>query len=248
MSKKILIFLAALLLMVMLPLRSASAKTLTIAVIDTGIDYRLPNLCKSGHKSFVEDSPNPLQDDNGHGSHVAGLISKNAGIGDYCLVAIKYYGVDAGPVSDVDRMRKALQYALNIKVDFINISAGGPEWDAVEYSLIESALNRGIKIIAAAGNDGVDLGDHRSLHDGTDDQCAYFPACYDKRIVTVGNLQRNLLSTPDSNYGIYVKRWEVGTNVESTLPGGKMGYMTGTSQAAGVATGKLVRERLDSGR
>lgn len=238
-----------------------TAKTLTIAVIDTGIDSNNPKLCKFGHKSFLPNSPNALVDTNGHGTHIAGLIAKHAGDNNYCLVAIKYYGdVNTGR-QNLANMRSALRYAINIKADYINISGGGPEFDEQEFLLIREALKKKITIVVAAGNERSDL----------DASCNYFPACYDKRIVMVGNLQKgadfsNLdndtkwaaikiglafkLGTfetekcPSSNYGLRVTKWEIGTDVVSTLPGGKTGTMTGTSQATAIETGKMVRERF----
>lgn len=229
-------------LLATIPLK-ASAKTLTVAVIDTGIDYRLPNLCRFGHKSFVPFLPDPLKDEHGHGSHVAGLISSNAGIGDYCLVSIKYYSDKAKDSDNGDRYLQAIQYAINIHVDFINLSNGGEDYQPREKDLIEQALGNGIKIVASAGNEGKNLGRHPFLNDGLD-TCVYFPACYDNRITVVGNIERSSLRSPSSNYGNYVKRWEIGTDVLSTLPGGRTGRMTGTSQSAGIATGKLIREAL----
>lgn len=252
-------------MLIVLPLLLSSlaqAKTLTIAVIDTGIDKASPNLCRMGHKSFVKDLPNPLSDEHGHGTHVAGLISQNAGIGDYCLIAIKYYSPAQTGRQNLDAMVQAIRYAINIKADFINYSGGGPEPDLREKALINKGLNRGVRIVVAAGNENDDLGK----------KCNYFPACYDRRLVVVGNLRiikdNNTLDedwkyiaiatgfddkinkkvettrSPSSNYGTYVKRWEIGTDCLSNLPGGKRGYMSGTSQATGVATGKLVKERL----
>lgn len=214
----------------------AKDKTITIAVIDSGIDASIPKLCKFGHKSFSSALPNPLLDEDGHGTHIAGLISSTAEDGDYCLVSIKYYNVKAKGTENLDNMIKSVQYAINIGVNFINISGGGPERNEQEYKLIETALNQHIKIVVAAGNEHIDL----------DKVCNFFPACYDKRIVIVGNLIRNGSTTrsPTSNYGNVVNRWETGTYVLSTAPGGKLVRMSGTSQATAVATGKLVREAL----
>jgi len=237
----------------------ALAKTTTVAVIDTGIDASNPKLCKSGHKSFIDNQP--LVDHHGHGTHVAGLIVREAGDLNYCLVAIKYYSVKNTGAQNLANLIKAMDYLINIKIDYINISGGGPEFNETEYLAFEKALNSKIKIFAAAGNEKDDL----------DKSCNYFPACYDKRIVMVGNLEvgadyRNMdndwkflamiagmgnkLETyetrrsPSSNYGKRVTQWEVGTDQKSSLPGGKTGYMSGTSQATGVATGKALKARL----
>jgi subtilisin family serine protease len=238
------------------------AKTLTVAVIDTGIDSSSidTKLCKFGHKSFTANG-DPLQDLHGHGTHVAGLIREHAGNVDFCMVSLQFYADSNTGKQNLVNLRNALQYAINIKVDMINLSGGGPEFNEEEYLLIKQALKNKITVVVAAGNENSDL----SL------KCDYFPACYDKRLIIVGNLQVvkdwRRLSTdwqflailanmgpklgtyeteraPSSNYGIRVNRWEIGTNVESTLPGRRKGKMTGTSQATAVATGKLISERL----
>ena len=248
-------------ILVAIPFKALYAKTLTIAVIDSGIDAAIPKLCKFGHKSFVASRPNPLQDEHGHGTHIAGLISAYAGKGDYCVVSIKYWDPNASGQENLANMVKSVEYATNIGVNFINISGGGPEFNESEFVAIRRAIGQHIKIVVAAGNERSNL----------DKECNYYPACYDERIVMVGNLQkidkdyvvlgsfwrtlttvneststerRDTERSPGSNYGKRVTRWEIGTDVESTLPDGKRGTMTGTSQATAIATGKLVRESL----
>lgn len=213
---------------------SAQAKTITVAVIDTGVDTSVPKLCKSGHKNFV-NSKKSLGDEHGHGTHVAGLIVKYAENSDFCIVSLTFYSDKIEPSESLENLSKAIQYAIDIKVDFINISGGGAEYSVLEAALIKRALNRGIKVIVAAGNSGSDL----------DTKCDFFPACSDSRLVVVGNLQDVDTLTPHkkSNYGKLVNRWEVGTNVKSLAPGGNVAVMSGTSQAAGIATGKLVRDK-----
>jgi subtilisin family serine protease len=243
---------------------SALSKTITVAVLDTGIDrFSNDKLCKSGHKSFVKDDSDPLMDHYGHGTHIAGLIRKEAGLLNYCIVSVKYWSSGATPTQNADALLNALRFVNNIKVDFINISGGGPVPDEGEKVEILKALNRGAKVVLAAGNEGNNL----------DKNCNFFPACYDSRIIVVGNLKsikipswinKNtprmiedtiwpggvtkfsdgtaLARAPCSNYGKRVTAWEVGTNLDSTLPNGSHGLMSGTSQATAVKTGKLIRE------
>ena len=241
--RKLVEFLLLVAFLVIVPIKVAYSKTITIAVIDTGIDkISSTHLCKFGHKSFVEDDPYPLVDRVGHGTHIAGIISANAGKSGYCLVAIKFYSETATGDQNLAAMKKAITYAININVGFINISGGGEIPNNGEFTVVERALNKHIVFVAAAGNE----------HSNLDAECNYFPACYDPRIIMVGNLigysfdnpMFSTLISPTSNYGNRITRWEVGTNVLSTLPGGKHGYMTGTSQATAVATGKLVGQAL----
>jgi len=219
---------------VLTPNKSIS-KPITIAVIDTGIDKNEPNLCKFGHKSFIGGSA--LLDTEGHGTHVAGLINRNIGEdhGDFCLVSIKWYDKKTSDEEHMTAMRRAIQYAININVDYINISASGTEPQEGERKAILNALNKGIIVVVSAGNSNYDIGK----------DCNYYPACYDNRIITVGNIDKKGVRQPDSNYGSYVKRWEMGTDIWSDFPGGRQAPLTGTSQSAAVATGKLVRAKLN---
>jgi subtilisin family serine protease len=232
----------------------ASAKTLVVAVVDTGVDSgpHLENLhlCKSGHVSFVPGN-NPLVDHHGHGTHIAGLISRNAGDANYCVMSIQYYDPDSSANNNMEATKKALRYAIDHKVDFINYSSGGSEPSEQEHALVKEALDKGITVVVAAGNDGKNLGS----------KCVFYPACYnDKRLVVVGNLRLKTKTELDldikfrsvtsisattradsSNYDGPVNRWEIGSHVFSDLPNYTAGYMTGTSQATAVATGKLVK-------
>lgn len=231
------------------------ARTLTIAVIDTGIDSNNPKLCKFGHKSFTGDNK-PLVDNNGHGTHIAGIIAANAGDLDYCIVSLKFFSAKQSGKQNLAATVAAVNFAINIKIDYINYSAGGPEVDKAELKAVERALNKGIKIFAAAGNEG----------DNLDLKCNYYPACYDKRIVMVGNMVHGIPAwarslayvkyvdlsrfkdddhpAESSNFGARVNQWELGTDVDSTMPGGFRGKMSGTSQATAIATGKAINERL----
>lgn len=259
--------------------RERPKKLIKVAVIDTGIDEDLLKknaYCESGHKDF-SGSPYGLKDNHGHGTHISGIIDqytkdyifklgKSANDidkiqADYCQIIIKFY--DPKYASDnLNNTIAAFKYAIEQNVDIINYSAGGNEFSAEEKAVVTEALNKGIKVVAAAGNERSKI----ELH-------AYYPAMYDKRIIVVGNLlhedvykpvvqyklkkvkkklikqkfidyklERDIAAT--SNYGDSIPYWEVGTNVLSRLPGKNYGFMTGTSQAAAVKTGKIIHEML----
>ena len=130
-------------------------------------------------------------------------------------------------------MVAALRYAINIKVDFINISGGGSGFHEDERKLISSALHRGITIVVAAGNDKCQLGKG---------SCEYFPAMYDRRIIVVGNGRTEKDRAPSSNWGSVVDFW-----IDGTEKKGEYGKpMSGTSQATAIQTGKLVRKHVQS--
>lgn len=227
------------------------AKPIVIAVIDTGIDSKMINhnsLCKSGHKDFTGTG---LRDSHGHGTHISGIIDQYAKNyifsfkespskidsirANYCQIIIKFYDPQDHSLDHISNITKSFKWAIKQKVDIINISGGGIGYSSEERAVVLEALNKGIKIVAAAGNEGANI-----------DKNKYYPAMYDKRIFVVGNLvnshSRNIAET--SNYGKSVNTWEVGTRVFSRMPNKTFGFMTGTSQATAVKSGKLIREML----
>jgi major intracellular serine protease len=254
--------------------KTVTDKVLVVAVIDTGINLRLDGtnmLCKYGHKDFTGTS---IIDNHGHGTHISGLIDQYAkGVVfspadnpydliikmnklkltkvKYCQVILKYYDPTVKDNNNLDGLRKALQHAINLKVDVINYSGGGTSFDAVESFLIKKALNLGIKIVVSAGNDGKEIGSRIDTLGfkyeyyilGFKHKYYFYPAAVDSRLTVVGNYDLTSHRAPSSNYGTIVDKWEIGTNVLSysnsfiTFIPVKM---SGTSQATAISTGKLV--------
>lgn len=214
-----------------------------IAVLDTGFGYQdkghQAKLCNYGHmdfsidrqftKNYMTKTPVPL-DVHGHGTNIVGIIddyARKAHI-NYCIVIIKYYSDDQPGWLNLAITIQAIKYATNIGVDFINYSGGGPQTDPAEKLAVKKFLDKGHTFVAAAGNEGEELGKFGS---------AYYPAMEDKRVIVVGNLCKNGVKCKTSNYGSVVNRWEVGEDVTA------FGItMTGTSQSTAVVTGKLVSE------
>lgn len=226
----------------------ADQKMIRVAVIDTGIDKSLADskmLCPDGHKDFTGYG---LNDVDGHGTHVAGLIHQNATnfqltspsqidkfiktSASYCQVIIKFYDGRSSSNSGTEEM-KAIQHAIDLKVDVINISAGGTEYSTLENIFIKRALDAGITVVTAAGNNGVDLA-----------KKPYYPASLDDRLIVVGNIDLNNHRVTSSNYGTKVKYWEVGYFVTSLRNNKELLLMNGTSQATAVKTGKIIKNLL----
>lgn len=218
-----------------IPLSFAQIK---VAILDTGLDLndsRLkPYLCASGHKDFTHTD---MKDRIGHGTHIAGLITKFAGASEkYCLVIYKTMDPKTRMRSGgyVSYIAEAFKEAIANDISVVNFSGGGPEPSLFEWVSIRRALQQNIIIVVAAGNEGSNLA-----------QQEFFPASYGfGRMVVVGNLNQNHLPNPSSNYGCVVNKWEVGTNIYSTLPNKKYGAMTGTSQATAITTGKIVHRLI----
>lgn len=205
--------------------RLVSSK-IKVAVVDTGLNLKDPRfqsvLCPTGHKDLTGEG---IQDVHGHGTHMAGLIKQYAKDADYCLIIIKYFPGKNGPAASV---YKAFQHAKDVGADFVNLSGGGIGPEQGESGVILDTPNT--IFVVAAGNGAQNL----------DENCNYFPACYlFRNILIVGALGTNGKRYPISNYGNVVDAWELGENVLSTLPNGT-GYLTGSSIATAIHTGKLV--------
>jgi len=207
---------------------------------------------KSNPKSDVEGS-GKVFDNNGHGTHVAGIIAakKNAiGItGVIQNVTILPVQVSASSQnssngeSATDKIAKGLLYAIKSKAQIINLSLG---WRFSQDSIlmremISLAHKNNILIVAAAGNDH---------HNGPT-----FPCSYEEVICVASHTVNGKLSS-FSNFGAHVDLVAPGQRILSTWPTHKRSkgftldpdyeYLSGTSQAAPYASGVLAR-LLNSG-
>lgn len=229
------------------------ADMLKVAIMDTGLDLEDPRfkylLCSYGHKDFTGEG---IQDDDTHGTHIAGLIKVNAGFynRDYCLIIVKWLGLKRHKENTVKAYMEALKYISEVKPDIVNISGGGISLEN-EYTIIKSIPST--VFVVATGNRGLDMKINKNNR--------YYPASltFDrsiKNVVPVGSLTDKGLRVGSSNYGAPRMQWEIGDDVVSTFPEwycqkfgntiprshGCMGIMSGTSMATAVHTGKLIKK------
>lgn len=224
----------------------AKERPIIVAVIDTGIDLnimkqgRKKGICRFGHKSFAPKLKKKtkkekyewaqLKDINGHGTNISGLIHKYAGKSNYCQVILKFYKKDS--YNNLTAIIRSLKRAIELNVDIINISGGGLERSDYEKRLIKKALDMGIFVITAAGNEMSD-----SSAKG------YYPANYYNDVIVVGSrygdkhTRRRSRRLASSNFGKKIDIYEVGFEQKGSY--GK--EMTGTSQATAITTGKFVK-------
>lgn len=119
-----------------------------IAVIDTGSEEN-PNVIE--RVSMLGDDVN---DDNGHGSDmISNIVSQNP---NAQIISIK--AMDANGIGTVSSIYAALQYAIEKNVSYINMSFVGllNEETSVIKDLVQTAIDNGITVIGAAGNEGMD--------------------------------------------------------------------------------------------
>ena len=136
------------------------------------------------------------------------------------MLAVKVmYADDYGYTSDIVQ---GVNYAIAQGADIINMSIGGPGYDAAMDAAVTNAKNNGIVVVCAAGNDGTDAPAWPS--DAED-------------AISVINLNQSDVRFSSSNYGEAKDIAAPGYYILSTYNGGGYGYMTGTSMASPVVAG-----------
>ena len=149
----------------------ATGHGVDVSVIDTGIDYTHPALggcfgpdCRvCGGYDFVNDDPDP-RDDNGHGTHVAGIIGANGpgvvGVAPgvrfhaYKVLAATGFGSSSDVIAAIDRSLDPDQNPLtDDAVDVINLSLGSSgDANSPTSQAVDAAVRAGVVVAVAAGN------------------------------------------------------------------------------------------------
>src|SRR5712671_7765860 len=134
----------------------AHGANVTIAVIDSGIDVRHPELANAVVDSF--DALGSREGPHVHGTGIAGAIASHARLMGSApaarILAIRAFGVAAsGAASSSFVILKGLDYAAAHGAQIVNMSFAGPKDGLIERG-IAAAAAKGILMVAAAGNGG----------------------------------------------------------------------------------------------
>ncbi len=236
--------------------RQTGSPGIIAAVIDTGVDYTHEDLAarmwvnpadgSSGY-DFGDDDNDPMDVD-GHGTHVAGLIGAAtdnalgvAGADWACRIMALKVMDDAG-VMTFANIIAALQFAVDNGASVVNMSLGsiGPgSFVPAITQPITDAFNRGVTVVAAAGNDAVTFTDDPSTwrspvcNDGDlegDNHVLGVAAC-DQNKVLANFFMR------DGSSQRFVDLVAPGVAILSTVPGDGYQRMQGTSMASPIAAG-----------
>lgn len=230
--------------------------SVVVAVIDTGVDYTHEDLkdniwvnTKEIPGNGIDDDGNGCiddvygvdletgrdsgMDDNGHGTHVAGIIAAaNNHIGVVGLAYnVKLMPIKAGMASgffNQSQIAKGILYAYNNGADVINMSFGGSASTIAVQDALETAYTRCV-LVAAAGNDG-------APNEGLLARPTY-PAALsyvmgvmsvDIRGVESGFTNYDVAAYNSVEYEVYAP----GSQILSTIPGNRYATWSGTSMAA----------------
>ncbi|HWI64630.1 MAG TPA: S8 family serine peptidase [Symbiobacteriaceae bacterium] len=205
--------------------RPTGERPIRVAVLDSGIDLAHP-LLKGylGRGANLLREGEPPADENGHGTHVAGIIALAAGAWADCLRAptlvihpVKIFDQTGyGRIGDIV---KGLYWCAEQGVEIVNLSFGTDMKTSRALQRAVRELDRaGVLLVGAAGNDG---------REGNVD----FPGRYPE-VLAVSACTRTDRLAPFSSVGEGIDMAAPGAGVISLAPGGGFVRMSGTSMAA----------------
>jgi subtilisin family serine protease len=211
----------------------SKGKEIKIGIIDTGIDKNHPDLkdnVKGGYNFLELDDTDDILDDNGHGTHVAGVIAALANQTGIIGVSpeASLYGVkcmDSEGIGEDYNIVKGINWCVENKMDIINMSFGDVETSKAEKDALDNAIENGVVLVAAAGNSGVgkDTIDYPAKHDD---------------VIAVGATNKKDKRASFSSMGPKLEVMAPGEDILSTTPGSYFAY-SGTSMACPHVVGEI---------
>jgi len=205
-----------------------------IGIIDTGVDTDHIELKKRivDGVNFSGGSTDNFEDENGHGTHIAGIVAAErngvgvVGVAPKCeLYIAKAFGKDGK--TQYPAIEKSVRWLEDKKVDVINMSFSSSYTSSKYRSLIWDANKKGISIICAAGNEG-ELGENT----------IGYPASYAETVaVSAVDINRNIAQF--SSRGKAAEICAAGIDVYSTYLNGGYATLSGTSMACPIITGAV---------
>jgi subtilisin family serine protease len=128
----------------------ANASSITVAVIDTGVDTTSPALAGRPLVTVsVTGGSRDAADRNGHGTFIAALVARYGGSARIMVVKA---ATDAGSVTAASESR-AIRYAVDHGARILNLSFAGSTTSTAERRAVAYAVSRGALVVTAAGNE-----------------------------------------------------------------------------------------------
>ena len=229
---------------------TTGALTVTIAIVDSGIDLDHPDLqgrlwlnpgeiagngLDDDNNGYIDDlngwdflyASSSLQDENGHGTEVAGVAAATGangqGISGVCwgcrIMPVKV--MQPTGIVNYSDLARGIAYAAAKGAHVINLSLGGYANSRTLHTVIQSAAQSAV-IVAGAGNDGTTT--------------PFYPAAYPE-VLAVAAIDAGGQRATFSNHGDWVDVVAPGVDVLTTFDSGTWGAASGTSLAAPVVSG-----------
>lgn len=240
--------------------KTQGSAEVVVAVLDTGVDYSHKDLVENiwvrpaSLPQYVDDELGSIDDirgydanvnagdpmdDNGHGTHCAGIIGAEGNNGEGIsginwnvkIMPLKFLG--RGGFGNVKDAIESINYAIDRKKNGVNLRVINASWGSTQRSkaledAIRAAGDAGILFVAAAGNSSTD-----------NDRRAHYPSNYDlPNVLSVAALDRSDLLATFSNYGAKTVHVAApGREITSTWLGDQYREASGTSMAAPQVSG-----------
>lgn len=240
--------------------KTQGSNNVVVAVLDSGVDYNHVDLRANiwtrpdNVPEYIDDELGAVDDihgfdvdmdlgdpmdDNGHGTHCAGVIGAEADNGEGIaginwhvrIMPLKFLG--RGGYGTTKAAIEAINYAIDRKKHGVNVRVISASWGSTQRSkaledVIRAAGDAGILFVAAAGNNGTD-----------NDKRPHYPSNYDlPNVISVAALDRNDEMASFSNYGIKTVHIAApGKDIVSTWLGDQYRGASGTSMATPQVSG-----------
>jgi hypothetical protein len=208
-----------------------------IGLIDTGVTSIPDTAGQIGGGFNVITNNSNVADDNGHGTFISSIIVSQvnnglgiAGINDKAtIIPIKVLGADgSGNFSD---LIKGIQYAIDQNVNIINLSLTASSYTSALSPIIEQAYQKGIIIVAAAGNGGLNITTPTVSPLNNDGNKNW--------IIGVATIDNRGVKSVYANDGLGIDVLAPGDNVLGYNASNNAEYRSGTSISAAVVTGVI---------
>jgi membrane-anchored mycosin MYCP len=218
----------------------------TVAVLDSGVDARHPQLEGRvlGGFDAVAGSGAANADCLGTGTQIAGVIAaaQEQSVGfvglapDVTILPVRVVAeqFSSGRGAEPQVLARGIDFAVNAGANAVAVSTITYQDSPLLRSAVENAIAKGVTVVAAVG----DLGDQQGTVPTP------YPAAYES-VVGVGAIRENGTLWPKSQRGEYVDLVAPGEKVLTLTPAGGMGVVDGTGVAAGfvAAAAVLVRSK-----
>lgn len=226
----------------------ANCSAVGVAIIDTGIDLTHPDLYVAGDVTFVKGTRNG-SDDNGHGTHVAGIVGAKTGDArgvrgvapNARLYAVKVLNKSgSGSLSQVlSGVNWVTQNAKTRGIKVANMSLGFQGTSATLNTALANSVAAGVTYVVAAGNSGADASGFSPANSpdviAVSAICDSDGACGGYGPATGYGPDDSFASF--SNFGATVEIAAPGVSIYSTYKKGGYATMSGTSMASPHAAG-----------
>lgn len=207
---------------------STGSDSNVIAILDTGVDLYHPDLIGKiipGY-DFV-NSDDIAQDDNGHGTRVAGVAaaSSNNGIGitgvNWGAKILPVKVLDFNGLGSYSKLSEGIVWAVDQGADVINLSLGGVNFSQTLKEAVDYAIKNNVVVVASSGNNG---------------GAVLYPASYTE-VLAVSATDALNHHASFSNFGSSIDVCAPGVNIFSTSINGGYSNLSGTSFSAPQVSG-----------